>query len=171
MAAYGRVGRLRCRGRQSASGIRGGQESAATSAMSGTRRLCPPPPRDTLPAIPPRCAGAPYSSGTPGGRTAADALERPVIVEQPAAGTPPRVANDLRAWLARVEALGQLKRLEGAHWDLELGGIAELMHRRPKPSALLFDAIPGYPRGHRVLTNMLGTVERLAVTTEVDATV
>jgi 4-hydroxy-3-polyprenylbenzoate decarboxylase len=92
-----------------------------------------------------------------------------VIVEQPAAGTPPRVANDLRSWLARVEALGQLKRLEGAHWDLELGGIAELMHRRPHPSALLFDAVPGYPRGYRVLTNMLGTVQRLAVTTEVPA--
>src|ERR671933_2616244 len=79
--------------------------------------------------------------------------------------------TDLRGWLEQVEALGQLKRLEGAHWDLEMGGIAELMHRRPHPSALLFDAIPGYPRGHRVLTNMLGTVERLAVTTEVDATV
>src|ERR671932_1139186 len=90
-----------------------------------------------------------------------------MIVDQPTASAPTRVANDLRAWLARVEALGQLKHLEGAHWDLEIGGIAELMHRRPHPSALLFDAIPGYPRGRRVLTNMLGTVARLAVTIEV----
>ena len=56
------------------------------------------------------------------------------------------------------------QRLEGAHWDLELGDIAELMHRRA-PVGALFDAIPGYPR-FRVLTNMLGTVQRLAVTTE-----
>src|SRR5262249_7016025 len=76
--------------------------------------------------------------------------------------------TDLRGWLEQVEALGQLKRLEGAHWDLELGGIAELMHRRPRPQALLFDAIPDYPRGRRVLTNMLGTVQRLAVTTGTD---
>jgi len=76
--------------------------------------------------------------------------------------------TDLRGWLEQVEALGQLKRLEGAHWDLELGGIAELMHRRPRPQALLFDAIPDYPRGRRVLTNMLGTLQRLAVTTGTD---
>src|SRR5437016_7484784 len=73
--------------------------------------------------------------------------------------------TDLRGWLEQVDALGQLKRLEGAHWDLELGGVSELMHRRPKPQALLFDAIPDYPRGRRVLGNMLGTIERLAVTT------
>jgi UbiD family decarboxylase len=92
-----------------------------------------------------------------------------MLVEQPATSAGPRVTTDLRNWLQRVEELGQLKRIEGAHWDLELGGISELMHRRPKPAALLFDAIPDYPRGQRVLANMLGTVERLAVTTGTDA--
>jgi UbiD family decarboxylase len=92
-----------------------------------------------------------------------------MITEEPAPSAT-RATTDLRDWLAQVEALGQLKRLEGAHWDLELGGISELMHRRPHPQALLFDAIPGYPRGRRVLTNMLGTVQRLALTTGTDPT-
>ncbi len=94
-----------------------------------------------------------------------------MTVEQlPTTGTP-RATTDLRGWIQQVEALGQLKRIEGAHWDLEIGGIAELMHRRPKPSTLLFDAIPGYPRGRRVLTNLLGTVQRLAITTGTDPNV
>ncbi|HZU08219.1 MAG TPA: UbiD family decarboxylase [Chloroflexota bacterium] len=91
-----------------------------------------------------------------------------MITEASAPAAATRATTDLRDWLARVEALGQLKRLEGAHWDLELGGISELMHRRPNPQALLFDAISGYPRGRRVLTNMLGTVQRLALTTGTD---
>jgi len=88
-----------------------------------------------------------------------------MIVDQPAPSATARVTTDLRGWLDQVTALGQLKQLDGAHWDLELGGVSELMHRRPNPQALLFDNIPGYPRGHRVLANMLGTMERLAVTT------
>jgi UbiD family decarboxylase len=91
-----------------------------------------------------------------------------VITEQPPVSAKPRVTTDLRDWLRRVEEIGQLKAVEGAEWNLELGGIAELMHRRPKPTALMFDSIPGYPKGHRVLTNMLGTVQRLAITTGTD---
>src|SRR5438067_5450534 len=46
-----------------------------------------PAARYTASQTPAVRVGTPYSSGTPGGRTAADALEKPVIVEQPAAGT------------------------------------------------------------------------------------
>jgi UbiD family decarboxylase len=73
--------------------------------------------------------------------------------------------HDLRSWLEAVEALGQLQRVQGAHWDLELGAITEVMCRkRDDPPALLFDDIPDYPPGYRVLTNQLCTVERLALT-------
>lgn len=60
--------------------------------------------------------------------------------------------NDLRGWLEEADKLGELKRIDGAHWDKEIGGISELMAERDN-SALLFDEIQGYPEGFRVLSN------------------
>ncbi|HWP57794.1 MAG TPA: UbiD family decarboxylase [Candidatus Acidoferrales bacterium] len=72
---------------------------------------------------------------------------------------------DLRTWLGEVDRLGQLENVSGVHWDLEIGGLSELvLEKLPAPPALLFDDIPGYPRGWRVLVNMLETVERTALT-------
>jgi 3-polyprenyl-4-hydroxybenzoate decarboxylase len=59
---------------------------------------------------------------------------------------------DLRAWLDRIRALGELKNVLGADWNLELGAISELNVRKEVPPALLFDEIVGYPKGFRVLT-------------------
>ena len=74
--------------------------------------------------------------------------------------------RDLREWVAEVERLGQLQTVEGAHWDLEIGALTELIcEHSPSPPAVMFDAIPGYPRGYRILVNLLETVERLALTT------
>ena len=66
--------------------------------------------------------------------------------------------RDLREWLARAEALGDLERVQGAHWDLEIGGITEVVrHDSKRPRCLLFDNIPGYPEGWRVLSNVFVT--------------
>ena len=54
---------------------------------------------------------------------------------------------DLRAWLRDVEALGELKEVRGADWNLELGAISELNVKKERPPALLFDEIAGYPKG------------------------
>lgn len=62
--------------------------------------------------------------------------------------------NDLRALLVELERRGQLKGVKGAHWDLEIGTINELMAERKGPS-LLFDEIVGYPPGYRVAANLL----------------
>jgi UbiD family decarboxylase len=70
--------------------------------------------------------------------------------------------NDLREYVDRLDQLGYLRRVSGADWNLELGAIAELMIERGGP-ALLFDDIPGYPRGFRVLTNVEKNPRRLAV--------
>ncbi|WP_049569425.1 UbiD family decarboxylase [Streptomyces sp. SBT349] len=70
----------------------------------------------------------------------------------------------LRTWIDRVAELGELGHVAGAHWDLELGAIAELSYRRPRPKALLFDEIAGYPRGMRVLTGSTGSARRLGHT-------
>ncbi len=72
--------------------------------------------------------------------------------------------RDLRAWLSEVERMGQLQVARGAHWDLEIGTITELVHRQKNKPALLFDEIPDYPPGYRVLTNPLGSNDRVALT-------
>ena len=54
--------------------------------------------------------------------------------------------NDLREYLDKLDHLGMLERVKGAHWDVEIGVITELMVERGGP-ALLFDEIPDYPRG------------------------
>ncbi|MCC7105904.1 MAG: UbiD family decarboxylase, partial [Chloroflexi bacterium] len=87
----------------------------------------------------------------------------------------PEAANvvhyrDLREWIARVDALGELKRVNGARWQDEIGVICELNAKRPPHPALLFDDIPGYPSGFRILTAATNTARRLALTLRLPAT-
>ncbi|HLB29824.1 MAG TPA: UbiD family decarboxylase [Dehalococcoidia bacterium] len=72
--------------------------------------------------------------------------------------------SDLRDWLAKVEAMGELKTLEGVPWDLDIGVITELLVRQREKPAVLFDKVPGYPPGHRVLINPIGSKGRFALT-------
>ena len=60
--------------------------------------------------------------------------------------------KDLRGFMQRLDEIGQLKKVEGADWDLEIGTLTELMAERLGP-ALLFDKIKDYPEGYRVLSN------------------
>ncbi|HEX5769287.1 MAG TPA: UbiD family decarboxylase, partial [Burkholderiales bacterium] len=69
---------------------------------------------------------------------------------------------DLRPWLVEVEKLGELKHVEGADWNLELGAISELNVKKDAPPALLFDRIMGYPKGFRVLTCSTSSPARLS---------
>lgn len=71
--------------------------------------------------------------------------------------------RDLRAWMTQVEELGELKTLQRADWDVEIGVITEIAMNRHGP-ALLFDNIAGYPPGYRILANALGGPKRLAYT-------
>jgi 4-hydroxy-3-polyprenylbenzoate decarboxylase len=75
---------------------------------------------------------------------------------------------DLRAWIARIESLGELQHVSGAHWDLEIGAISEINYRRKPPAALLFDNIVGYPAGYRVLTGSVSNARRMAITLGLD---
>ncbi|HLB28683.1 MAG TPA: UbiD family decarboxylase, partial [Dehalococcoidia bacterium] len=72
--------------------------------------------------------------------------------------------KDLREWLAAAEAIGELAVLRGIPWDLDIGVITEMASRRNDKPALLFDDIPGYPSGYRVLSNVVGSRGRLALT-------
>src|SRR3972149_11776170 len=64
--------------------------------------------------------------------------------------------RDLRDYLKHVEEMGELKVIPGAHWDLEIGRLAELLFYRDTSPAALFDEIPGHPKGFRVLVNGIG---------------
>jgi UbiD family decarboxylase len=80
---------------------------------------------------------------------------------------------DLRDWLHDVERLGELEKIDGVDWDLELAALAELInekfsaHDKARP-ALLFDRISGYPEGRRVAANLVSSVSRLSLTLGMD---
>ena len=52
---------------------------------------------------------------------------------------------DLRDWLLEVDKAGQLRTIDGADWDQEIGCVTYLNTRRKNCPALLFDRIKGYP--------------------------
>ena len=81
------------------------------------------------------------------------------------------IQTDLRAFLAAVEEGGELKPVAGAHWDREIGAVTEVLYREKvdKSPLLLFDEVPGYPKGMRCLYGMLGSPLRLALGLGLDA--
>jgi UbiD family decarboxylase len=86
-----------------------------------------------------------------------DTLDRSVT---PAVGQ----RTDLRDFLEKVDAAGQLLRIDGVDWDLEMGGVAEIVsHARSESPAVLFDNIPGYPAGFRVLSAGTNSSKRVAL--------
>lgn len=78
----------------------------------------------------------------------------------------PRSYEDLRDWIDIVDAAGELKKLSGAHWNLEIGTLAEVIsHERPGTiPALLFDRIKDYPENFRILFGQYCSFRRLALT-------
>src|SRR5690348_2839538 len=76
-----------------------------------------------------------------------------------------RPHEDLREFIARAEKAGELLRVKGADWDLEMGALAEIVyHARPEPPAILFEDVPGYPKGMRLLSGATNSSKRLAIT-------
>ncbi|TMH64891.1 MAG: hypothetical protein E6H57_15575 [Betaproteobacteria bacterium] len=71
---------------------------------------------------------------------------------------------DLRDWLAQMEAAGELQKVSGANREEEIGGIVDIYQRAANNKAVLFDDIPGFPRGYRVAANILTGVKRIALT-------
>ncbi len=61
---------------------------------------------------------------------------------------------DLRQYLAEIDNIGGLRKVEGADWNLEIGALTEMVGEKDGP-ALLFDNIKDYQAGYRVLTNFL----------------
>src|ERR1044071_1840602 len=78
------------------------------------------------------------------------ALEaRKLAEEDMKAGKTPTY-TDLRDWLEIVDSFGELKKVDGVDWNLEMGTLAEIFARENKSGvvpAVLFDNVPGYPKG------------------------
>ncbi len=73
--------------------------------------------------------------------------------------------TDLREFLdAAVRTLGEgeVRKIDGASWDSEIGCVTEMMAEHGGP-ILLFDRITGYPAGFRVVSNFLMTPQRHAL--------
>ena len=69
-------------------------------------------------------------------------------------------AIDLRAFVDQVKLAGEVKEIKGANWDLEIGALTEIFAGTDPPPVLLFDEIPGYPRGFRVISNICHSPSR-----------
>lgn len=74
--------------------------------------------------------------------------------------------DGLRGWLEQVDKLGELARVAGAHWDTEMGALTHMLTEKSGGTApaLLFDEIPGYPKGFRTLYGHFSTIRRIALT-------
>ncbi|MBI2370211.1 MAG: UbiD family decarboxylase [Deltaproteobacteria bacterium] len=70
---------------------------------------------------------------------------------------------DLRTFIDRAKADGELVELEGVDWDLEIGVLTEWQAGRPDGPVLLFDRVKGYPAGYRIATNLYTTHRRAAL--------
>ena len=53
--------------------------------------------------------------------------------------------------------------ISGAHWNLEIGALTEIFAEQNPTPALLFDDIPEYARGRRVMSNVLFSPLRQAL--------
>ena len=72
----------------------------------------------------------------------------------------------LRGWLDTVDKLGELERVSGADWDVEMGAVTHMLTEksRGQAPAILFDDVPGYANGYRTLYGQLSSIKRIALT-------
>src|SRR5262245_63500279 len=72
----------------------------------------------------------------------------------------------LRDWLDKVQGMGELLCVNGAHWNTEMGSITQMLTEKSNGTApaILFDDIPGYPKGFRTLYGHFSSIRRVALT-------
>src|SRR5215471_9631132 len=72
--------------------------------------------------------------------------------------------QDLRTWIAQMEAADELQIVRGANREDEIGGIVDFYQRQTNNKAVLFDDIPGFPSGYRAVANILTSTRRIRMT-------
>jgi UbiD family decarboxylase len=68
--------------------------------------------------------------------------------------------NDLREWLERAEALGEVRHVKGASWQEDVGLVAEAVLRAENGPCVVFEEMPGSPKDFRLLLNMFAGTRR-----------
>ncbi|MFQ5903004.1 MAG: UbiD family decarboxylase domain-containing protein, partial [Candidatus Binatia bacterium] len=79
--------------------------------------------------------------------------------------------QDLREWLSRVDAIGELIRVkQPVDWNEEMSAISYLVAKQNPSPSMLFESVSGYessPIGAKLLWNILGpSLRRIALTLE-----
>ena len=69
--------------------------------------------------------------------------------------------QDLRNWIRAIDKAGEIKVIKGAESKEEIGGFVDIYQRRMGGPALLFEDIPGFPKTHRVMANLLTSIPRI----------
>src|SRR6266508_4582947 len=93
-------------------------------------------------------------------------MENSMVRTDEAVSKPRMQYRGLRGWLERGEKMGELRRVDGAHWDVKMGAITHMLTEKSRGSApaILFDNVAGYPKGFRTLYGQLSSVRRIALT-------
>jgi UbiD family decarboxylase len=68
--------------------------------------------------------------------------------------------NDLREWLSEADRLGELKTVLGASWQEEIGLASDVVIPSDDGPAIIFDEVPGCPKGFRLLINVFAGKRR-----------
>src|SRR5262245_60208812 len=93
-------------------------------------------------------------------------------VEQAQVSAPPPTHTgtwrDTREWIERVRAAGELRDVKGASSESDIGEVTALLDATEGSPAVLFDEIPGFAAGRRVIVNCNGTPTRQAITLGLD---
>lgn len=76
--------------------------------------------------------------------------------------------QDLRSWIGQARELGEVRDVSGASWQEDIGRVTEMLHHTDGAPAAVFDEIPGYDKGYRILVNANATRRRLALTLGLD---
>ncbi len=72
--------------------------------------------------------------------------------------------TDLRSFIAACQAVDEWRQVDGAERDLEIAALTEATSELiPEPPMLLFDNIPGFPPGYRVVSLLLASARRTAL--------
>ncbi len=64
--------------------------------------------------------------------------------------------RDLREWITQADRLGEIRVVPGASWQEDIGMAAEIVQHSDNGPCVIFEDVPGCPKGFRVLTNFFG---------------
>src|SRR5580693_9704029 len=62
--------------------------------------------------------------------------------------------DDLREWLVLAGRLGEVRTVRGASWQEDIGLAAEAVLRAEDGPCVVFEDVPGCPKGFRLLMNV-----------------